>query len=166
MNSAVEKKNGFTIVELLVVIVVIGILAAITIVAYNGIQSRANNTAVESDLTTTAKKLELYKVVNNNVYPTAAEASLEPVGVKTTYEVYDVSGTGNFYYCALADQSNFALGAISKSGQHYYYYNGRIEKVTGVSGGATCNRVYGNTTNGQYGWRGYADTSGWREWTR
>ena len=37
-------KKGFTIVELLVVIVVIGILAAITIVSYNGITNRANNT--------------------------------------------------------------------------------------------------------------------------
>jgi prepilin-type N-terminal cleavage/methylation domain-containing protein len=36
-----QKQIGFTIVELLIVIVVIGILAAITIVAYNGIQERA-----------------------------------------------------------------------------------------------------------------------------
>ncbi len=38
------KSAGFTIVELLIVIVVIGILAAITIVAFNGVQQRANNT--------------------------------------------------------------------------------------------------------------------------
>lgn len=39
-----NNSKGFTIVELLIVIVVIAILAAITIVAYNGIQNRANNT--------------------------------------------------------------------------------------------------------------------------
>ena len=36
-----QKQKGFTIVELLIVIVVIGILAAISIVAYNGVQERA-----------------------------------------------------------------------------------------------------------------------------
>lgn len=41
-----QKQTGFTIVELLIVIVVIGILAAITIVAYNGVQQRANNSAI------------------------------------------------------------------------------------------------------------------------
>lgn len=42
--TPMHKRHGFTIVELLIVIVVIAILAAITIVAYNGIQSRAKNT--------------------------------------------------------------------------------------------------------------------------
>jgi len=44
-----KQKSGFTIVELLILIVVIAILAAITIVAYSGIQSRAYTSKVESD---------------------------------------------------------------------------------------------------------------------
>jgi prepilin-type N-terminal cleavage/methylation domain-containing protein len=44
------NKKGFTIVELLVVIVVIAILATISVTAYNGIQNRANNTAIQSDV--------------------------------------------------------------------------------------------------------------------
>lgn len=55
-----QKQTGFTIVELLIVIVVIGILAAITIVAFNGVQSRARDTQRKSDLAQLAKAIHYY----------------------------------------------------------------------------------------------------------
>jgi prepilin-type N-terminal cleavage/methylation domain-containing protein len=55
-----RSSGGFTIVELLIVIVVIGILAAITIVAYNGIQTKARNTQTISVINTYQKALLLY----------------------------------------------------------------------------------------------------------
>lgn len=61
--------HGFTVVELLIVIVVIGILAAIAIVAYNGIQDRAHSVATASNINMYAKGLELYKIENSS-YPT------------------------------------------------------------------------------------------------
>ena len=66
MSSTItrNKPHGFTIVELLIVIVVIAILAAISIVAYNGIQQRANNGKTTQALTAWIKALKLYKVDN------------------------------------------------------------------------------------------------------
>lgn len=55
-----NQKAGFTIVELLIVIVVIAILAAITIVAYNGIQSRAKTTSAQSAAQQVTKKAQIY----------------------------------------------------------------------------------------------------------
>ena len=55
-------RDGFTIVELLIVIVVIGILAAITIVAYNGVQARAQDTRRVSDMKAIQSALALYSV--------------------------------------------------------------------------------------------------------
>jgi len=76
MNDT-KRSNGFTIVELLIVIVVIAILAAITIVAYNGIQNRAKNTQQISAMSTYVKGLGLYAASNNNQYPTAALACFD-----------------------------------------------------------------------------------------
>lgn len=95
-----KRTNGFTIVELLIVIVVIGILAAITIVAYNGIQERARVSTVSSALSQAAKKLTLYQVDNPDLYP-ADKTALETLGIKDsatlTYQYTRTSSTPNTY---------------------------------------------------------------------
>lgn len=68
------KSRGFTIVELLIVIVVIGILAAITIVAFNGVSQKAKEGTMLSDLRGAAQQLSLYKV-DNDAYPTSNDCS-------------------------------------------------------------------------------------------
>jgi prepilin-type N-terminal cleavage/methylation domain-containing protein len=55
MSTPASKQKGFTIVELLIVIVVIGILAAITIVAYNGVTQRAQEAKISSDVANLVK---------------------------------------------------------------------------------------------------------------
>jgi prepilin-type N-terminal cleavage/methylation domain-containing protein len=69
------RSRGFTIVELLIVIVVIAILAAISIVAYNGIQSRAYNASLLAGINSYKKAIRLY-AVDNGVYPSAFPACL------------------------------------------------------------------------------------------
>ena len=71
--------EGFTLVELLIVIVVIAILAAITIVAYNGIQNRAKNTAYLADATNIDKKAELL-FADTGSYPQTAAAFTGALG--------------------------------------------------------------------------------------
>lgn len=95
-----SKQKGFTIVELLIVIVVIGILAAITIVAYNGLQERARAANTTSALSQAAKKLAVYQVDNPDLFP-ADKAALETIGIKdsesVTYQYTRTSGTPNTY---------------------------------------------------------------------
>lgn len=61
-----KSVRGFTIVELLIVIVVIAILAAITIVAYNGVQKRALNTARLTEVEAWQKQFLLYYAANGS----------------------------------------------------------------------------------------------------
>lgn len=68
MARSGRMRHGFTIVELLIVIVVIAILAAITIVAFNGIQQRARDSERTSEIAAVQKALELYRA-DNDAYP-------------------------------------------------------------------------------------------------
>lgn len=70
MNLKTSK--GFTIVELLIVIVVIAILAAISIVAYSGIQNRAKNSTAEQLASQVANKVAAYSTIKST-YPTHAD---------------------------------------------------------------------------------------------
>ena len=65
--QALRRQNGFTIVELLIVIVVIAILAAITVVAFNGVQSRARDAKRAQDLSSIRKALLTYEAANGGV---------------------------------------------------------------------------------------------------
>ncbi len=116
--------SGFTIVELLIVIVTIGILAAITIVAYNGVQQKARISAVTSALNQSAKKLALYRV-DNDTYPSTGNLAAAGVAnTQTTSYQYTGSTTA---YCLTAttgvtsykitDSSTAATGGCPGHGQ-------------------------------------------------
>ena len=71
----IKTKSGFTIVELLIVIVVIAILAAISIVAYNGIQQRAKNSQTVNAASAYIKGINLM-LGEAQVYPTVSSSYL------------------------------------------------------------------------------------------
>ena len=60
MISLKKRNQGFTIVELLIVIVVIGILALLVITTYSGIQAKARNSKRSSDVATIQTQLEAF----------------------------------------------------------------------------------------------------------
>jgi len=66
-----QKQHGFTIVELLIVIVVIGILAALVITTFTGIQQKARNTERQTDIKALYGQVEAYYAQKGN-YPTLA----------------------------------------------------------------------------------------------
>jgi type II secretion system protein G len=69
MTSLQSKQRGFTIVELLIVIVVIGILAALVITTFTGIQQKARNTERQTDVKAIHGQVEAYYAQNGR-YPT------------------------------------------------------------------------------------------------
>jgi general secretion pathway protein G len=138
-----SKQHGFTIVELLIVIVVIGILAAIVIVAYSAVQNQANDTSVVTDLSSVSKQILNYQTING-AYPQgfAQLATLKMGLAVNAYSRGMFNGTSwyNMLYCwpNAADPTTFALIAQSRSGIVFEAKNGRIMKVAyALTGSAT-----------------------------
>ena len=137
-----RNRSGFTIVELLIVIVVIGILAAISVVAFNGVQGRAHDAAIRNDLVSMAKKFEMYKA-DFGVYPAGATqlTTLDLKASKNAYGNHMTTGGAdyNLVYCRMpaAGPTDYALVAFSKSGTRFKYTNTTGYSVyTGGFGGS------------------------------
>ena len=166
------KQAAFTIVELLIVIVVIGILAAISIVAYSGIQNRANDTTVQSDLRNFGMKVEEYRAIEGD-YP-AGNAGNGIVGIdkiKISKSSYDVtSGNNNLYYCAGVDSAGsprVGIVAASTSGNVYEYTTGggvRPHSGAWVNSHATFCARLGLATGHTYSLGRNHSAGEWRDW--
>ena len=67
--------RGFTLVELLIVVIILAILAAIVIPQFSGATVDAKESALDSNLTAMRSAIELYRVQHNNTYPAAVAAT-------------------------------------------------------------------------------------------
>lgn len=67
LQNVKSTTQGFTLVELLIVIVVVAILASISVIAYNGVQGRATTSALKSNVNTLIKKIEQYRIENDQL---------------------------------------------------------------------------------------------------
>ena len=135
-------KQGFTIVELLVVIVVIGILAAITIVSYTGLSSKANVSSLQSDLSSAKKQLALY-YIDHSAYPDSIGNDNCPSPADSKYCIKPSSGnTFTYAPTAASNPQSFSLFA-SKNGTIYSISNNSSPISAYATGGTV-------TTDGSY----------------
>lgn len=129
-----KNQPGFTIVELLIVVVVIAILAAITIVAYNGIQNRAKISNVQSTASQVTKKLSTYAITNGELYPTVANF--------TTATGFTLSNDGStpYQYSVSSDQKTFCL-TTTVNKLSYYTTQSSMKPTEGACAGHGANGV-------------------------
>jgi general secretion pathway protein G len=72
MRSLSTKKSGFTLVEILIVVIILGILAAIVIPQFTNASTEARNNSMRSTVQSIRSQIELYKVQHSDLYPTTA----------------------------------------------------------------------------------------------
>lgn len=103
-----NNHRAFTIVELLIVIVVIGVLAAITVVSFSGITSQANIATIQSDLNSNSRKLQLY-FTQYGSYPTTLDGSNCPSAPTVDNNYCLKLSSGNSVSSYSSTQSTFIL---------------------------------------------------------
>lgn len=165
------NQRGFTIVELLIVIVVIAILAAVTVVAYTGVQNRAHDTAVQNDLETIAKKFELYKIDSSaGLYPYGATLNNgDAFRLAVSRNSYEPTSAYQLLNCTSATTPgiDYAILAVSKSGNRYYVGSetGGVKLYTGggswISTTTICATILVDSVGNGAGY----GSNVWRTWT-
>lgn len=139
-----QKRRGFTIVELLIVIVVIAILAAITVVAYTGISDRSQNARKSSIASQYVRLLEMHKL-ENGTYPASISDSY-PGGGETC-----LGSAGDY-----AAVDGYAAGDCLRSADNTYLVGSSTALRTALSKyGTLPTSTYAITMLGTESWRGF-----------
>lgn len=147
--GGLRLRSGFTIVELLVVVVVIAILASITIVTYNGITSRATEAAVKSDLKSAASALSL-DYAKSGTYPDTVELANDGAGLKAGND------TTLTYY---KEHSDYCLSAFNPRVGSPFYITGMSGQVR-EGGCSDIGSVWSSATIADGLWQGVAYNQG------
>ena len=147
MTTKNIKNQGFTLVELLIVIVIIAILTVVSLVAYNGLQNQAKTSAAKSAADAVAKKAELYNTAESK-YPanltdlTNPAKSGEPyyLDVKTVNE--PATGTSLTAGTAPKEANTIEYAPCPSTGNatgaHVKYYNFSSNTVEERTVGTGC----------------------------
>ena len=135
-----KAKGGFTLVEILIVVVILGILAAIVIPQFTEASTEAKTSSLCTDLQTMRSQIELYKVQHNDDLPSNGSAGFVAAMTGQT-DIYGAVGTDYGPYVQKIPKNPFIPDAIADT----------IEEEAGDlgRGGANCGWHF-NTLTGQW----------------
>ncbi|MGM0419630.1 MAG: type II secretion system protein [Bacillota bacterium] len=106
----IQNNHGFTLIEMTMVLVIIGILLSISIPGLAGIREQAEATAVQLELSGIKTLLEIYYLENDHKYPPQAE-----------FTTLDIEKSENFFYETNTERTSYKVITTNAYGGNYYY---------------------------------------------
>jgi len=107
MRRANPKRRGFTLIEILIVVVILGILAAIVVPQFTNASQEATASSIRSQLQTLRGQIELYRVRNGGTLPAGFDDLLSPPAGQAPYLTQEPVAPNNWEY-VFGDNTNTA----------------------------------------------------------
>lgn len=166
LKPNIQSQRGFTLIELMVVIAIIGFLASTVLASLSSARSSARDAGRLSDIKQLQIALELYRNANNGLYPTNPTSSqvvnmnsgtanitpyISPIPKDPTY-----TGANGYLY----NQGN--IGGLNRTSYTmvFKFENQRVNRVGKLIPANTWCSITGGSGNGQSSWNGMNDTTG------
>ena len=147
------KNKGFTLVEILIVVIILGILAAIVIPQFTEASNDARESALQSDLQTVRSQLELFKVQHLENYPN----QIAGVGTDTTkftnLLISRTNAAGDIMPATGGDPANYPFGPYLQKFPTNSFVTTKADQVELKAGAGTGDGTTGwylDTTTGKF----------------